>query len=76
MPELSTDDIARVFRASFATAKRWVREWALDQANPETPRVRLVPPSSGRGRTRYVVDAASLARRFPLLELSAVARAA
>jgi hypothetical protein len=73
MDELTTEDIAREFGVPIRTARRWVCEWAADQANVHTPRVRLVPPSSGRGRTRYVVDAASLARRFPLLGLQAAA---
>ena len=73
MDELTTDDVACVFAVPLRTAQLWVRGWARDQANPETPRVRLAPPSSGRGRTRYVVDAASLARRFPLLSLRAAA---
>lgn len=55
--------IAARFRVSERTARGWVRDWHAKQGDG-VPVVALVPPASGRGRTRYVVDAASLDARF------------
>ena len=64
---MSVDEIAARFGVPVRTARAWVRGWHESQSNPDVPRVSLVRPSTGRGRTRYVVDAASLDQRYPLL---------
>ena len=70
---MSVEEVASRFGVSERTARGWVRGWHESQSDPSVPRVTLEPPRSGKGRTRYVVDSASLEARFPLLR---VARAA
>lgn len=64
---MSVSEIARLFRVSERTAREWVRDWHQRQGEPATPVVTLAPPESGKGRTRYTVNAESLAARFPIL---------
>lgn len=70
---MSVEEVAERFDVPVRTARAWVRNWFENQSNADVPRVTLEPPRSGKGRTRYVVDSASLEARFPLL---CVARAA
>ncbi len=64
---MNVDEIAARFGVPVRTARAWVRDWHESQSNPSVPRVSLVRPLAGKGRTRYVVDAESLERRYPLL---------
>lgn len=73
MIAMSVSDVARLFGVSERTAREWVRDWHQRQGEPLTPVVRLAPPASGKGRTRYTVNAESLAARFPLLAASLAA---
>ena len=70
---MSVEEVAARFGVSERTARAWVRNWFENQSNADVPRVSLARPQIGRGRTRYVVDSASLEARYPLLR---VARAA
>jgi transposase-like protein len=70
---MSVDDVARLFGVPERTARGWVRGWHQSQSDPSAPRVTLEPPQSGKGRTRYVVDSASLEARYPLLRAARAA---
>lgn len=70
---MSVRDVARLFGVPERTARGWVRSWHQSQDDPSAPRVSLEPPQSSKGRTRYVVDVASLEARYPLLRVACAA---
>lgn len=68
---MTVEEVAKRFDVSVRTARAWVRSWHESQSNDDVPRVSLVRPETGRGRTRYVVDRDSLERRYPLIAAQA-----
>lgn len=67
---MTVEEVAERFDVPVRTARAWVRNWFESQSIADVPRVSLVRPQTGRGRTRYVVDVASLEARYPLLRVA------